>query len=268
MNSNEHILSAQNLSFSYSKDKTIIKDVSLSLESGKITTLLGANGCGKSTLFHLLTGVLKPSAGKIMLDETDIEKIKRKTFSQSVATVHQYNTAPPDLTVQKLVEMGRTPYKNTFSYGSSDADREAVAFALKITDTEKYKDKIISQLSGGQRQRVWLALALAQSPDILLLDEITTYLDIRYQYEILNLIKKLNRENNLTVLMVLHDINQAIEFSDNTIVMKDGSVLCADTTDKAVTKENLDAAFGVSSQLISLDDKKYCIINNGKDETP
>ncbi|MCM1115455.1 MAG: ABC transporter ATP-binding protein [Clostridium sp.] len=262
MNSNEHILSAENISFSYSKDKKIIDDVSLALESGKITTLIGANGCGKSTLFHLLTGVLKPFAGRIMLDGVDIEKIKRKEFSKFVATVHQYNTAPPDLTVEKLVEMGRTPYKSTFSYGSSKEDREAVHFALEITDTLKYKDKIISQLSGGQRQRVWLALALAQSPEILLLDEITTYLDIKYQYEILNLIKKLNTENNLTVLMVLHDINQAIEFSDNTIVMKDGKILCADTTDRAITKENLDTAFGVNSQLVSLDNKKYCIINN------
>lgn len=262
MKNNEHVLSAENVSFSYSKDKKVIDDVSFSLENGKITTLIGANGCGKSTLFHLLTGILKPSAGRITLNAADIKKIKRKEFSKSVATVHQYNTAPPDLTVKKLVEMGRTPYKNTFSYSSSKDDRDAVDFALEITDTLKYKDKIISQLSGGQRQRVWLALALAQSPEILLLDEITTYLDIRYQYEILNLIKKLNIENNLTVLMVLHDINQAIEFSDNTIVMKDGKLLCADTTDTAVSKENLDTAFGVNSQLISLDNKKYCIINN------
>jgi iron complex transport system ATP-binding protein len=262
MNNNQHILTAENISFSYGNDKKIIDDVSLVLESGKITTLIGANGCGKSTLFHLLTGVLKPSSGRIMLNGADIKKIKRKEFSKTVATVHQYNTAPPDLTVEKLVEMGRTPYKNTFSYTNSKEDKDAVNFALEITDTLKYKDKILSQLSGGQRQRVWLALALAQSPEVLLLDEITTYLDIKYQYEILNLIKKLNKENNLTVLMVLHDINQAIEFSDNTIIMKNGRVICADTTHTAVTEENLDTAFGVNSQLVNLNNKKYCIINN------
>ncbi|MCD7873189.1 MAG: ABC transporter ATP-binding protein [Clostridiales bacterium] len=265
---NKSILSAENISFSYTKSKKVINEVSFSIESGKITALIGANGCGKSTLFQLLTGKLKPDSGKITLDGVNIEKIKRKNFSRIVAVVHQYNTAPSDLTVKKLVEMGRTPYKNTFSYKNSKTDRETVDFALEITDTKKYENEMISQLSGGQRQRVWLALALAQSPKILLLDEITTYLDIKYQYEILNLIKTLNQKNQLTVLMVLHDINQAIEFSDNTIIMKAGKILCAGKTDSAITKEYLDSAFGVNSQIARFDNKKYFIINNGKDEMP
>lgn len=261
MNNNQHILSAENLSFSYQKNKKVIDNISFSLESGKITALIGANGCGKSTLFHLLTGRYKPSSGKVLLDGEDISRIKRKEFSKTVAVVHQYNSAPADLTVKKLVELGRTPYKSVFSSGNEAENKKAVEDALEITDTKKYESEMIAQLSGGQRQRVWLALALAQSPDILLLDEITTYLDIKYQYEILSLIRDLNRRNDLTVLMVLHDINQAIEFSDNAIIMKDGKMICSDTKDAAISKETLDCAFGISSRLIDLDSKRYCIID-------
>ncbi len=257
-----HSLSAENISFGYSKDTLILKDVSFSLASNEITSLLGANGCGKSTLFHLLTGRLKPQSGKILFDGEDIQSIKKKYFSQHIAVVHQYNTAPNDLTVRKLVEMGRTPYKNIFAYGSSNDDETAVENALRITDTYKYADNMISTLSGGQRQRVWLALALAQEPDILLLDEITTYLDIHYQYGILNLIKELNRDKKLTVLMVLHDINQAIQFCENAIVMKEGKLLSCGKTEKVINKDIIDSAFSVDTHMTEINGKKYCVINN------
>lgn len=257
-----HNLSVENLSFGYNKDKLILNDVSFSLAPNKITSLLGANGSGKSTLFHLLTGRLKPLNGRICFDGKSIETIKKRTFSQHIAVVHQYNTAPDDLTVRKLVEMGRTPYKNIFSYGQSIDDETTVENALRITDTYKYADRMISALSGGQRQRVWLALALAQNPDILLLDEITTYLDIHYQYEILNLIKELNKDKKLTVLMVIHDINQAIEFSDNSIVMKDGQIISCGETKNVVNKSVIDSAFDVDTQVIDISGRKICVIEN------
>ena len=158
--------------------------------------------------------------------------------------------------------MGRTPYKNIFSYGQSSEDEFAVKNALKITDTYKYADRMISTLSGGQRQRVWLALALAQNPDILLLDEITTYLDIHYQYEILKLIKELNKDKKLTVLMVLHDINQAIEFSDNAIVMKDGKIISCGETKKVVNKDVIGTTFDVNTQMVDITGRKICVIKN------
>jgi len=266
MESNKYDLAVSHLSFGYEKGSKILDDVSFSVKSGEITTLAGANGCGKSTLFHLLTGRLKPDSGEVLLNNRNIENIKRKDFSKCIAVVHQYNTAPDDLTVRKLVEMGRTPYRNILSYGSNKEDERAVESALEITDTLKYADRMISSLSGGQKQRVWLALALAQSPEILLLDEITTYLDIHYQYEILNLIKKLNSEQKLTVIMVLHDINQAIEFSDNAIIMKDGRVLASGTADEVISKANIDYAFRVNACITSLNGRKYCFIENWKED--
>lgn len=257
-----HNLSVENLSFGYNKDRFILDEVSFKLAPNKITSLLGANGSGKSTLFHLLTGRLKPQSGRVVFDGKSIDEIKKKDFSQHIAVVHQYNTAPDDLTVRKLVEMGRTPYKNIFSYGQNPDDETAVENALRITDTYKYADRMISALSGGQRQRVWLALALAQNPDILLLDEITTYLDIHYQYEILNLIKELNKDKKLTVLMVIHDINQAIEFSDNSIVMKDGKIISCGETKNVVNKSVIDSAFDVDTQMIDIVGRKICVIGN------
>lgn len=257
-----HNLSVENISFGYSKNKLILKDVSFSLEPRGITALLGANGCGKSTLFHLLTGRLKPEKGKVVFDGKNIQDMKKRYFSQHIAVVHQYNTAPDDLTVRKLVEMGRTPYKNIFSYGKNSDDEKAVENALRITDTYKYSDNMISTLSGGQKQRVWLALALAQEPDILLLDEITTYLDIHYQYGILNLIKQLNIDKKITVLMVLHDINQAIQFCDNAIVMKDGKVISCGKTEQVVSKEIIDEAFCVDTYMTNIKGKMYYLINN------
>lgn len=257
-----HSLTAENINFGYEKDKLILKDVSFVLKPNEITSLLGANGGGKSTLFHLLTGRLKSQNGRILFDGKNIQSMKKRYFSQHIAVVHQYNTAPDDLTVRKLVEMGRTPYKNIFSYGKSSEDETAVENALRITDTYKYADNMISTLSGGQRQRVWLAMALAQEPDILLLDEITTYLDIHYQYGILNLIKELNRDKKLTVLMVLHDINQAIQFSDNAIVMKNGKILSFGKTEEVITKSVIDSAFSVDTHMTDINGRKYCIINN------
>ena len=264
MEDKKTLIGAADLSFSYLKGQAIIKQVSISVCKGTITALIGANGCGKSTLFRLLAGSLKPSSGTICLEGVPIEKIHRRDYAKRVAVVHQNNTAPDDLTVRKLVSLGRTPYKSIFAYGQNSEDAAAVERALYLTDTEQLAGRMISQLSGGQKQRVWLAMALAQSADILLLDEITTYLDIRYQLEILHLIKKLNQDMHSTVLMVMHDINQVLEFCDEAVIMRHGEILNAGSTAETITEDSLNKAFCVDTQIAFIGTKKICVFKAGE----
>ena len=203
---------------------------------------------------------MKPDSGKILLNGTDTKALKRTVVAQNIAVVHQSNTAPGDITAEKLVCAGRTPYRAMFR-PSGKEDALAVKKALTDTDTDKFADRAVSSLSGGQMQRVWLAMALAQDTDILLLDEITTYLDIHYQLEILNLITELNRKKEMTVVMVLHDINLAFEFCDEAVIMKDGNIVAAGDIDTAVNESILNEAFEVSSKIVSIDGKKHCIFS-------
>ena len=255
----DSVFEVKDLRFSYEKGNEVLKGVSLSVEKGRITSVIGANGCGKSTFFHLLCGLLKPDAGEIRLNGTATEQIPRKEFARLVSIVHQYNTAPDDLTVRKLVALGRTPYHTAFSPTMSDADRGAVQEALEITDTEKYADRPVLDLSGGQRQRVWLAMALAQRTDILLLDEITTYLDVYYQIQLLSLIRELNRSRGITILMVLHDINEAIRYSDNAILLKGGSLLDQGPVEEVLNEKNLYDAFAIRTHIREVDGQRICI---------
>lgn len=254
-------LRATKLRFGYDAKEMVIKDVSLHIPHGKVTALIGANGCGKSTLFQLFTGRLKPESGEVSFQGKNISNIKQKEFAKKVAVVHQYNTAPADITVRKLVEMGRTPYQSLFSYAQKEEDKSAVNRAMEATNVLQYENRMVSQLSGGQKQRVWMAMALAQEPEILLLDEITTYLDIHYQIEILSLVRKLNREQEITVLMVLHDINQAMEYADEIVVMKEGQIIASGKANEVVTEKILEEAFRVKAEIIDREDGKYCIFS-------
>ncbi len=252
-------MDSRNITFGYQPDKKIIKNVTFRLKPGKITALIGANGCGKTTLFKLLTGIERPEMGEISLQGVNIQKMKQKEFAKKVAVVHQYNTAPSDLTVRKLVEMGRTPHRSVFGRTKKEQDVQAVEQALSMTNTKQYEHQLLSQLSGGQKQRAWLAMALAQKPEILLLDEITTYLDIRYQIELLSLIRKLNQEQHLTVLMVLHDINQAMEYADEVVVMKSGEIIACGETEEVVTEQVLNEAFSVKTEIVQLKGQNFCL---------
>lgn len=253
------VFEIKDLVFSYEKGTQILKGVSMQVEKGRITSVIGSNGCGKSTLFHLLCGLLKPDSGEILLNGEKTDSIPKKEFAKMVSIVHQYNTAPDDLTVRKLVALGRTPYHSAFSSVMSDEDRAAVNYALEITDTEKYAERPVLDLSGGQRQRVWLAMALAQKTDVLLLDEITTYLDVYYQLQLLGLIRDLNREHGITILMVLHDINEAIKYSDNAIVLKGGCLLDQGPAADVLNEENLHEAFGINTSIKEIDGQRICI---------
>ncbi|EFM38367.1 ABC transporter, ATP-binding protein [[Eubacterium] yurii subsp. margaretiae ATCC 43715] len=248
-----------NLFFAYDKDD-IIKGISFEIKDNKITTLMGANGCGKSTLFQLLTKNLKPREGSVFLDKRDIKDIRLKEFAQNVAIVHQYNTAPPDLPVHSLIAYGRIPFFKHFAKAQDkDKDKEIVDWALEVTDMSELKNRRMGQLSGGQRQRAWIAMALAQQPKILLLDEPTTYLDVKFQIEILRLIKSLNKEYSMTIVMVLHDINQAIYYSDEIIGMKKGNILFQGNPDDVITEESIQDMYGIHLKVSSVENQKFVL---------
>ncbi len=250
------VFEVNDLDFSYGSNQ-VIKGLSVKIKEGKVTTLIGANGCGKSTLFNLMTKNLKPQGGKILLNGMDISQIKLRDFAKQTAIVHQYNTAPDDITVEKLVAYGRTPYQSFGISSDSKTDEEKIRQAMEITHITKHKDRAVSQLSGGQKQRVWIAMALAQDTKILFLDEPTTYLDIRYQLQILNLVRTLNRDYGMTIIMVLHDINQSLYYSDEIIAMKDGKICAQGEPQKIITSELMKEVYGVDLQISQIDGKPF-----------
>lgn len=247
----------KDVSFSYGKNQ-ILKGASMEIPKGKITTILGANGCGKSTLFSLMTRNLTPDRGRIFLGKKNISNLRLNEFALKAAIVHQYNTAADDMTVERLVSFGRTPHLGLMGI-QGDEDEKYVEWAMEVTNITEYRDREISRLSGGQRQRVWIAMALAQGTEILFLDEPTTYLDIRYQIEILELVRKLNREYGMTIIMVLHEINQAIYFSDRIIGLCRGKVLIQGEPDEVITSESIRELYGIGLKVTEIDGHKFVL---------
>ena len=250
-------MEVKNLSFSYGKNK-ILKDASFQIQDGQITTIMGANGSGKSTLFSLMTKNLYPRKGKIFLRGKNIQNLVLKDFARKVSIVHQYNTSSDDITVERMVSFGRTPHMKMMQ-GRSDEDERLIQWAMEVTNIEKYRNREASRLSGGQRQRVWIAMALAQNTKILFLDEPTTYLDIRYQIEILELVKKLNQEFGITIIMVLHDINQAIYFSDKVIGLKDGLVAVQGNPQDVISRESIKQLYGIELDVTQVEGKTFVL---------
>ncbi|MEK3915523.1 ABC transporter ATP-binding protein [Paenibacillus sp. FSL H7-0331] len=232
------------VTFSYDKKNDHLKSVSSSIEIGKITTIIGTNGCGKSTLLGIMSNNHKPRSGNVILDGKFINTYKPKELARKLAVVHQHNDAPSDLTIEKLVGFGRLPHKSMFAPHSGE-DTEAVLQALTRTNLLAKRNLTIDQLSGGERQRVWIAMSLAQSTPFLFLDEPTTYMDIYYQFEVLNLIKSLNVDYGLTIVMVLHDINQAIRYSDSIIVMQNGQIVMKGSPAEVISVETIKQIYGV-----------------------
>ncbi len=250
-------MEVRDVHFSYGKNK-ILKGASLTIEKGRITTIMGANGCGKSTLFSLMTKNLIPGKGKIFLKGKNINNLRLNEFARKVAIVHQYNTASDDITVERLISFGRTPHLGLMG-AHKEEDEKYIEWAMEVTNVTQYRDRELSRLSGGQRQRVWIAMALAQGTETLFLDEPTTYLDIRYQIEILELVKKLNREYGMTIIMVLHDINQAIYFSDRIIGLCDGKVIVQGDPNEVITEQSIKALYGIDLEVTEVNGRKFVL---------
>lgn len=255
----ETVMKAEGLTFSYDGTANVLENFNLGIQKGKITVLMGANGCGKSTLFNLMTRNLYPDEGTVLLRGRNADDMNRKEFARNVAIVHQNNTAPPDLTVETLIGYGRTPYLAAFQTAGDREDKKAVEWAMEVTHVDLIRNKYVAELSGGQRQRVWIAMSLAQMTDVLFLDEPTTYLDIRYQIEILKLVKRLNREYGITIVMVLHDINQAMEYGDVFIGMKDGEIAAEGDPKEVVDADVLYKLYGIRLSVAESEGRRYVL---------
>ena len=237
----------------------IFDGLDLDIREGVVTTLIGANGSGKSTLFNLLTKNLKPQAGSILLRAGDISALRLKDFAKLVAIVHQRNSAPGDLSVEKLVGYGRYPFQGLGQKRNADEDERMVAWALETTGLSELADAPVASLSGGQAQRAWIAMALAQGSKVLLLDEPTTYLDVRYQLDILRLVRRLNAEFGITVVMVLHDINQALCYSDEVVALADGRIVAQGAPREVVTPDVIKRVYGIDLDVVEVEGKPFVL---------
>ncbi|AFJ01566.1 The iron-vibriobactin/enterobactin uptake porter [Methylophaga frappieri] len=251
------MLETRHLSLSY-QDKVVIPSTSLQFESSKIHCLIGPNGCGKSTLLRGLAGLLMPLAGNVLLDNRDIGRWRRKALAQRLALLPQNPIAPEGISVKQLVSHGRFPYQGLFRQNSQE-DIDAVDWALDATAMAPLQHRLFQTLSGGERQRAWIALALAQQSDILLLDEPTTYLDIGHQLEVLNLLEKLNQHHQITIIMVLHDINQASQYADRILAMRAGQIVADNPPLDLMHSALIQTVFGVNVEFITRQhgDKTY-----------
>ncbi|NOU74284.1 ATP-binding cassette domain-containing protein [Paenibacillus sp. LMG 31458] len=229
-------------------ERLIVKNLSVEIPDKKITTIIGANGCGKSTLLKAATRIISHQSGSIVLDGEHIAKEHTKILARKMAILPQAPESASGLTVGELVSYGRFPYQTGFGR-LSKKDYEVIDWALEVTGTIDFKFRPVDALSGGQRQRVWIAMALAQETEIIFLDEPTTYLDLAHQLEVLELLQKLNREQERTIVMILHDLNQAARFADYIIALKDGEIVKAGTCEEVINHDVLKKVFHIDAEI-------------------
>ncbi|WP_457963351.1 ABC transporter ATP-binding protein [Arthrobacter sp. D1-29] len=242
-------LRAENLTLGYD-GRDIIKDLSLTVPEARVTSIIGPNGCGKSTLLRGLGRLLAPRSGAVFLDGAALSTQSSRQIATRISILPQTPTAPSGLTVADLVSRGRHPRQKWYQQ-FSPADQSVVEDALVATDIADLADSPLEDLSGGQRQRAWISMTLAQETGILLLDEPTTYLDLAHQVDVLELVRRLNREHHRTVVMVLHDISLAARYSDHIVAMKDGSIITQGTPAQVVTPGLLKDVFGLDAHVVA-----------------
>ncbi|MEM1279630.1 MAG: ABC transporter ATP-binding protein [Cyanobacteria bacterium P01_H01_bin.152] len=242
-------LEVRNLGGGYG-DRLIVEAVNLALAQGEWLSLLGANGSGKSTLLRVMSRILKPQAGVVLLDGRDIHQLSPAAAARKLALLPQQQTLPEGLTVYQLVSLGRSPHQPWWQWELDAAGRKQVEKALQWTEIEHYRDRPVTELSGGERQRAFLALALAQDPKVLLLDEPTTFLDLHYQLQLLELLKRLNEQQGLSIITVLHDINLAARYSNRLALLRQGHLWSVGSPTEMLTPENLREVFDIEVALI------------------
>lgn len=228
---------------------TIIKDLNVEIPAHQITALVGPNGCGKSTLLKGLSRLLKPQTGAVYLEGTAIAKLSTKDVAKRLGMLPQSPVAPEGLTVRELVAQGRYPHQTWFQQWSKE-DEQLTEQALATTGMVELGDRPLDSLSGGQRQRAWIAMALAQNTDMLLLDEPTTFLDLAHQIEVLDLLYDLNQTQGRTVVMVLHDLNQACRYADYLVVMRQGYIYAQGAPAEVMTEAMVKEVFGLESRIV------------------
>lgn len=241
-------LEIRDVSLAYG-DTPVVSDVSVTIPDGDMTAIVGPNGCGKSTLLRGVARLMSPSQGSVVLDGRDIHRMHTREVARSIGLLPQSPIAPDGITVRELAARGRTPYQSVLRPRHPD-DVHAVDQALAATGMTEFADRVVDRLSGGQRQRAWIAMALAQDTPILLLDEPTTYLDIHHQYDVLDLLYRLNKRDNRTIVMVVHDLNQAARYADHVVVMKKGRVAAEGTPAEVITGETVTSVFSVPTRIV------------------
>jgi iron complex transport system ATP-binding protein len=241
-------LRAERLTLGYD-GPPVVADLDVTLLDGKVTAIVGANACGKSTLLRGLARLLKPRSGAVYLDGRALDGIGTLDVAKVLGLLPQTPLAPDGITVADLVSRGRYPHQGWFRRWTAD-DHAAAVRALAATGTADLVDRPVRQLSGGQRQRVWVAMALAQETDLLLLDEPTTHLDINHQVELLRLLRTLNADSGKTIVVVLHDLNLACRFVDHVIAMADGRIVAEGPPGEVVTAELVAKVFGLSCVVV------------------
>ena len=259
MNINEHASTAQQLDSTalHVKDvsvgygeRTVLDALNVDIKRGTVTSIVGPNGCGKSTLLRTMSRLLNPTKGEIVLDGKSIHDIPTRKLATQLGLLPQTPIAPDGIVVADLVGRGRTPHQGILGRWSQQ-DYDIVAEALETTGISDLAERSIDELSGGQRQRVWIAMALAQRTETLLLDEPTTYLDVKHQLDVLDLLTELNRDRGTTIVMVLHDLNLAARYSDELVAVSGGKVFAHGHPREVITKENVKSVFGIDSVIIT-----------------
>lgn len=229
-------------------EKEVVKGISLKIEDGQVVTIIGPNGSGKSTILKSISRCLKPANGTVYLDEENIYQVNTKKVAQKLAILPQVKNVSSDVSVEELVSYGRYPHLG-FGKKLMKEDLQIVDWAIRKTGLESLRKRFVATLSGGERQRAWIAMSLAQKPRILLLDEPTTFLDISFQIEILELVKELNETLGLTVVMVLHDLNQAARYSDEIFLIDDGMLSSSGSPEEIISSSLLEDVFGIEADI-------------------
>jgi len=242
------MINIQDFTIGYN-NKVIVKNFNLKVDKGDMLTIIGPNGSGKSTVLKAIGRLLRPMEGIIHLDGKLLWDMSNKDIAKEMACLSQHNSAPKDMTIRRIVGFGRNPHKAWFESLNKE-DEEIIDWALENTNLKHMENKKITSVSGGERQRAWLAMALAQKPKVLLLDEPTTYLDINNQIEILELVRQLNKNLKLTIVMVLHDLNQAAKYSNRVLVLKNGEIQALGKPEEILNKKLIRDVYSVDMNIL------------------